>query len=151
VTGFPWPEERPSVHELPSIYMDALQYPAFAITFQHQFFHDDNGRGLPKNQIVLKNRDSWRRLRKTKTLPKHDADLSVLRALHAADNGGDKDDLLAEMLGLPGQAAWGAKCSRATAGLERLEARDDEWGELGRYLRAVVGPFHAFGEDRTIG
>jgi hypothetical protein len=151
VTGFPWPEERPPVQEMPRLYLDALRYPAFAIVFQHQFFPDDNGRGLPKKAIVQKITEYWSQLRRKKPLPKLEADLAVLRALHAADNGGDKNPLLAETLGLPGQAAWRAPCAKATAGLDRLEAREGEWGELGRYLRAVVGQFERFGDERTIG
>jgi hypothetical protein len=151
VTGFPWPEERPTVQDMPRLYLDALKYPAFAIIVQHQFFPDDNGRGLPKNVIQEKNRDFWFKLRKERPLPKHEADLSVLRALHAADNGGDDTALLAEMLGLPGQAARSAPCAKATDGLDRLEARGGKWGALGKYLRAIVEPFARFGNERTIG
>ena len=151
VTGFPWPQERPSKEDVPRLYLDALRYPAFAIVFQHQFFPDDNGRGFPKNQIHMKMRELRHRLRVTKPLPKHEPDLHVIWALHAADNGGDKEMLLADVLGLPGQAAWRTKCAKASEGLDRLEARDDEWGELGRYLRAVVGPFRSFGDQQTIG
>jgi hypothetical protein len=151
VTGFPWPKERPPLQEIPRLYLDALRYPAFAIVFQHQFFPDDNGRGLPKKAIVQKITEFWSQLRRKKPLPKLEADLAVLRALHAADNGGDKNSLLAETLGLPGQAAWRAPCAKATAGLDRLEAREGEWGDLGRYLRAVVGQFERFGDERTIG
>lgn len=150
VTGFPWPEERPSVQDMPAIYREALRYPAFAVVFQHQFFSDER-RGLPKSQINAKIHDFWIRLRKQKPLPKDEANLAVLRALHAAEHGGDTDALFAEMLGLPGQAAWHTKCTEASAGLERLEARAGVWGEIGRYLRAVVGPFHSFGDDQTIG
>jgi hypothetical protein len=32
-----------------------------------------------------------------------------------------------------------------------IASRAAEWGELGRYLRAVVGPFARFGDERTIG
>lgn len=151
VTGFPWPEERPAIHEIPGLYLDALKYPAFAIVFQHQFFPDDNGRGLPRKAIIQKIMDFWSQLRRKKPLQKPDGELAVLRALHAADNGGDKNALLADTLGLPGQAAWRAPCAKAAAGLDRLEAREGEWGELGRYLRAVVGRFERFGDDRTIG
>ena len=151
VTGFPWPEERPATQDLPTLYVDALRYPAFAIVVQHQFLPEDNSRGLPKNQIQLKNSDFMRRLRREKPLPKSESILSVVRALHAADNGGDKEGLLAEVLGLPGQAAWNTKCSLASAGIDRLEAREDEWGELGKYLRAVVGPFSPFGDGQTVG
>lgn len=151
VTGFPWPEERPPLQDIPRLYLDALRYPAFAIVFQHQFFPDDNGRGLPKKAIMQKISEFWSQLRRKKPLSKIEAELAVLRALHAADNGGDKDDLLAETLGLPGQAAWRAPCAKAAAGLDRLEARKGEWGELGRYLRAVVGQFERFGDERTIG
>ncbi|TWI76469.1 uncharacterized protein DUF3893 [Bradyrhizobium huanghuaihaiense] len=151
VTGFPWPEERPLLQEIPSLYLDALRYPAFAIVFQHQFFPDDNGRGLPKRAIIQKVMDFWSQLRRKKPLPKAEDQLAALRALHSADNGGDKDALLADVLGLPGQAAWRSPCARATAGLDRLEAREGEWGDLGRYLRAVVGQFERFGDERTIG
>jgi hypothetical protein len=151
VTGFPWPQERPSLQEIPRLYLDALKYPAFAIIFQHQFFPDDNGRGLPKRAIIQKTMDYWSQLRRKKPLPKVEDELSVLRIVHAVDNGGDKNAHLAEMLGLPGQAAWRAPCAKASAGLDRLEAREGEWGELGRYLRAVVGRFARFGDERTIG
>jgi len=151
VTGFPWPEEKPATYDLPTLYVDALRYPAFAIVVQHQFFPEDNSRGLPKNQIQLRNSDFMRRLRREKPLPKSEPNLSIVRALHAADNGGDKEGLLAEVLGLPGHAAWNTKCSLASAGIDRLEAREGEWGELGRYLRAVVGPFSPLGDGQTIG
>lgn len=151
VTGFPWPAERPPLEDIPRLYLDALRYPAFAIVFQHQFFPDDNGRGLPKKAILQKITDHWSQLRKTKPLPKADAELAVLRDLHAADNGGDKKALLADALGLPGQAAWRSPCARASAGLDRLEEREGEWAEVGRYLRAVVGQFAQFGDERTIG
>ncbi|MCA6101601.1 RNaseH domain-containing protein [Bradyrhizobium australafricanum] len=150
VTGFPWPEERPAVQEMPAIYREALRYPAFAVVFQHQFFPDDR-RGLPKNQIITKNHELWRRLRTQKPLAKGETHLSVLWALHASENGGDNDAQLAETLGLPGHAAWNTKCSEAAEGLNRLEAREGPWGELGRYLRAVVGPFQLFGNAQTIG
>jgi len=100
VTGFPWPEERPALQDIPGVYLEALKHPAFAIIFQHQFFPDDNGRGLPKKAIHRRNADFWLRLRKEKPVPK-EAHLSVLRALHAADNGGDRIALLADVLVRP--------------------------------------------------
>jgi hypothetical protein len=150
VTGFPWPLERPTVQDMPRLYLEALKYPAFAVIVQHQFFPDES-RGLPKREIRQKNADFWSRLRKERPLPKPDAHLSVLCALHASENGGDKFALLADMLGLPGQAAWRACCAEAADGLDRLELRGGEWGEVGKYLRAIVEPFAKFGKERTIG
>jgi hypothetical protein len=154
VTGFPWPEERPALTDIPKLYSDALTYPAFAIVFQHQFFPDDDnrgGRGLPKHQIIFKNFETWKRVRRTKVFPKGETNNLATRALNCALNGGDKDSHLAEVLGLPGHSAWGAKCSHATHGLSRLESEGEEWADVARYLRAVIGPFSSFGPDRTIG
>ena len=153
-TGFPWPEERPAVEDMPRLYEEALRYPAFAIVFQHQFFPDDNnrgGRGLPKNQIVARNSDAWKRLRMKAPVPKGVSGVPFLRILHCVQNGCDKESQLAEALGLPGHDAWGARCSKATDGLEKLEAEGGEWADLAKYLRAVFGPFRQFGPDRTIG
>lgn len=150
-TGFPWPEERPTVDDMPLLYEEALRYPAFAIVFQHQFFPDDNGRGLPMNQIILKNRDAWKRVRKMGAVPKGVSAVPFLRILHCVQNGCEKDPQLAEALGLPGHDAWGARCSTATDGLEKLEAEGGDWADLAKYLRAVFGPFRQFGLDRTIG
>ncbi len=153
-TGYPWPEERPGADDMPRLYEEALRYPAFAIVFQHQFFPDDNnrgGRGLPKNLIIVKNADAWKRLRMKGPIPKGVNGAPFLRILHSVQNGGDKESHLAEALGLPGQAAWGARCSTATDGLEKLDAEGEEWADLANYLRAVLGPFRQFGPDRTIG
>ncbi|GAB9109921.1 RNaseH domain-containing protein [Bradyrhizobium diazoefficiens] len=150
-TGYPWPEERPTVDDMPRLYEEALRYPAFAIVFQHQFFPDDNGRGLPMNQIIVKNSDAWKRVRKMGPVPKGVSGVPFLRILHCVQNGCEKDPQLAEALGLPGHAAWGARCSTATDGLEKLEAEGSDWADLAKYLRAVLGPFRQFGPDRTIG
>ncbi|RXH29337.1 hypothetical protein XH84_22910 [Bradyrhizobium nanningense] len=153
-TGYPWPEERPSVDDMPRLYEEALRYPAFAIVFQHQFFPDDNnrgGRGLPMNQIIVKNNDAWKRVRKMGSIPKGVSGVPFLRILHCVQNGCEKDPQLAEALGLPGHDAWGARCSAATDGLEKLEAEGGDWADLAKYLRAVFGPFRQFGPDRTIG
>lgn len=153
-TGFPWPENRPTVEDMPRLYEEALRYPAFAIVFQHQFFPDDNNRGsrgLPKNQIIVSNAAALKRLRFKKPLPKGAFGIPILRILHCAQNGCDKESQLAEALGLPGHQAWGAKCSKATDGLEKLETEGEEWADLATYLQAVLGPFRQFGPDRTIG
>ncbi|WP_316158730.1 MULTISPECIES: RNaseH domain-containing protein [unclassified Bradyrhizobium] len=153
-TGYPWPEERPAVEDMPRLYQEALRYPAFAIVFQHQFFPDDNNRGhrgLPKNQIILRNADAWKRLRTKGPIPKEVREVPFLRMLHCAQKGCDKDSQLAEALGLPGHDAWSARCSTATDGLEKLEAAAGEWADLAKYLRAVLGPFRQFGPERTIG
>lgn len=153
-TGFPWPEVRPSVEDMPRLYVEALRYPAFAIVFQHQFFPDANnrgGRGLPKNLIISKNSDAWKRLRMKGPIPKGVSGIPFLRILHCVQNGCDKESQLAEALGIPGQAAWGARCSTATVGLEKLEAEGGEWAELAKYLSAIFGPFRQFGPERTIG
>lgn len=153
-TGYPWPEERPGADDMPRLYEEALRYPAFAIVFQHQFFPDDNnrgGRGLPKNLIIVKNADAWKRLRMKGPIPKGVNGVPFLRLLHSVQNGGDKESHLAEALGLPGQAAWGARCATATDGLEKLDAEGGEWADLAKYLRAVLGPFRQFGPERTIG
>jgi hypothetical protein len=153
-TGYPWPEDRPAVEDMPRLYEEALRYPAFAIVFQHQFFPDDDnrgGRGLPKSQILVKNAEAWKRLRRAGSIPKSVSGVPFLRILHCVQNGCDKDSQLAEALGLPGHGAWGAKCSTATDGLEKLEAEGGEWADLAKYLRAVFGPFRQFGPDRTIG
>jgi hypothetical protein len=153
-TGFPWPEERPAVEDMSRLYQEALQYPAFAIVFQHQFFPDDNNRGnrgLPKNLIIARNSDAWKRLRVKGPIPKGVGGIPVLRILHCVQNGCDKESQLAEALGLPGHDAWGAKCSKATDGLAKLEIEGEEWADLAKYLRAVLGPFRQFGPDRTIG
>lgn len=153
-TGYPWPEDRPTVDDMPRLYEEALRYPAFAIVFQHQFFPDDDnrgGRGLPMNQIIVKNNEAWKRLRKMGPIPKGVSGVPFLRILHCAQNGCEKDPQLAEALGLPGHDAWGARCSTATDGLEKLEAEGGDWADLAKYLRAVFGPFRQFGPDRTIG
>jgi hypothetical protein len=153
-TGFPWPEDRPAVDDMPRLYEEALRYPAFAIVFQHQFFPDDDnrgGRGLPKNQIIVRNSDAWKRLRVKGPIPKGVGGIPVLRILHCVQNGCDKESQLAQALGLPGHDAWGAKCSRATDGLAKLEIEGEEWADLAKYLHAVLGPFRQFGPDRTIG
>ncbi|MDA9420930.1 RNaseH domain-containing protein [Bradyrhizobium sp. CCBAU 53380] len=153
-TGYPWPEERPAVNDMPRLYKEALRYPAFAIVFQHQFFPDDDkrgGRGLPMNQIIVKNNDAWKRVRKMGPVPKGVSGVPFLRILHCVQNGCEKDPQLAEALGLPGHDAWGARCSTATDGLEKLEAEGGDWADLAKYLRAVLGPFRQFGPDRTIG
>lgn len=153
-TGYPWPEERPTVDDMPRLYEEALRYPAFAIVFQHQFFPDDNNRGsrgLPMNQIIVRNNDAWKRVRKMGPIPKGVTGVPFLRILHCVQNGCDKDPQLAEALGLPGHDAWGARCSTATDGLEKLEAEGGDWADLAKYLRAVFGPFRQFGPDRTIG
>jgi hypothetical protein len=105
-TGYPWPEERPGADDMPRLYEEALRYPAFAIVFQHQFFPDDNnrgGRGLPKNLIIVKNADAWKRLRMKGPIPKGVNGAPFLRILHSVQNGGDKESRLAEALGLPGK------------------------------------------------
>jgi Cytochrome P450/RNaseH domain of pPIWI_RE len=153
-TGYPWPEERPAVDDMPRLYEEALRYPAFAIVFQHQFFPDDDnrgGRGLPKNQIIVRNTDAWKRVRRSGPIPKGVSGVPFLRILHCVQNGCDKESHLAEALGLPGHDAWGAGCSTATDGLEKLEAEGGEWADLAKYLQAVFGPFRQFGPDRTIG
>ncbi|MCW2361270.1 RNaseH domain-containing protein, partial [Bradyrhizobium elkanii] len=153
-TGYPWPEERPGADDMPHLYEEALRYPAFAIVFQHQFFPDDNnrgGRGLPKNLIIVKNADAWKRLRMKGPIPKGVNGAPFLRILHSVQKGSDKESHLAEALGLPGHAAWGARCATATDGLEKLDAEGEEWADLAKYLRAVLGPFRQFGPDRTIG
>jgi hypothetical protein len=152
VTGFAWPEEKPAVEDMPSIYLDALRYPAFAIAVQHQFFHDDYARGFPKNEIVRQFFDMSERIIDSKPMEPAEAHLSVVRSLHVLANGGDRHVVLADLMSLPGLAAWRARCSDATAGLEKLEARKDEIAEIGRYLRSVVGPFAGFADGkRTIG
>lgn len=153
-TGFPWPEERPAVEDMPRLYEEALRYPAFAIVFQHQFFPDEDnrgGRGLPKKLLITRNTEAWKRLRMKGPIPKGVSGVPFLRILHCIQNGCDRDSQLAEALGLPGHDAWGAKCSTATDGLEKLEAEGGEWADLAKYLRAVFGPFQQFGSDRTIG
>lgn len=152
ITGFAWPQERPSVEEMPSIYVDALQYPAFAIAVQHQFFHDDYARGFPKSEIVRQYLDMSKKIIASKPMERAETHLSVLRALHVFANGGDRHVVFAELISLPGSAAWRAPCSEAMDGLEKLEKRRDEIAEIGQYLRSVVGPFTNFAEGkRTIG
>lgn len=154
VTGFPWPEERPAVEEMPRIYEEALRYPAFAIVFQHQFFPDDDNRGnrgLPKNQIIVKNAEAWKRLRTKGPIPRGETGIPVLRIMHSVKNGCDKESQLAQALGLPGHVAWSQKCSKVADGLARLETEGDEWADLAKYLRAVLGSFQQFGPDRTVG
>ncbi|WP_298253202.1 RNaseH domain-containing protein [Bradyrhizobium sp.] len=153
-TGYPWPEERPAPEDMPGLYEEALRYPAFAIVFQHQFFPDDDnrgGRGLPKNLIIVRNTDAWKRVRTKGPIPKGVAGVPSLRILHCVQQGCDKESQLAEALGLPGHDAWGARCSTATDGLEKLDAEGGEWADLAEYLRAVLGPFRQFGPERTIG
>jgi hypothetical protein len=152
ITGFPWPETKPSVEEMPRIYLDALRYPAFAIAVQHQFFSDDYARGFPRNQIVRQYSDASGRILSAHPMARAEAHLSVLRALHVLEYGADRQMVLVDFLSLPGQVGWRSLCSKAADGLAKLEQRDDEIAEIGRYLRSVVEPFVGFGgPEQTIG
>ena len=45
----------------------------------------------------------------------------------AYENGGDRHVVLADLMSLPGLAAWCARCSDATAGLKKLVGLDLCW------------------------
>jgi hypothetical protein len=150
VTGFPWPEEKPSVDDMPALYAEALKYPSFAIVVQHQFFPEDLFRGLPKHQLRRQYHELVKRARREKPLPRHEKHLRVLEAIQVREIGGDLNLVLGELLGVPGHLAWHAKCELATDGLTRLEVKE-ELAPMARYLRDIVGPFKDFGEETTIG
>jgi hypothetical protein len=149
VTGFPWPEEKPSTDEMPALYAEALRYPSFAIVVQRLFFAEDTFRGLPKNQTRRQYTDLAERARREKPLPRHERHVHVLQALQIREIGGDLNVVIADLLATPGHLAWNVKCSAVTDGLSRLEA-SEELAPLAKYLRKVLGPFETFGEDATV-
>jgi hypothetical protein len=149
VTGFPWPEQRPSTDEMPALYAEALRYPSFAIVVQRLFFAEDTLRGLPNGQTRRQYAELARRARREKPLPRHERHLYVLGALQVREIGGDLNVVIADLLGAPGHLAWDAKCSEVTDGLSRLEA-NKELAPVAKYLRKVLGPFETFGEDTTV-
>jgi hypothetical protein len=151
VTGFPWPEQKPSVEEMPALYADALRYPAFAIVVQRQFFTEDTlYRGLPKNQSRRQFGDLLKRARREKPLARHERHLHVLEALKVREIGGELDLVVGELLGAPGHVAWDAQCPALLDGLDQLDI-NKELAPTARYLRDVLSPFVQFGESTTVG
>ena len=153
-TGFPWPEERPAVEDMPRLYEEALRYPAFAIVFQHQFFPDDNnrgGRGLPKNQIIARNSDAWKRLRMKGPIPKGVSGVPSSCASCIASRTDATRNPNSPSSWSAGARRVGREVLEGDRRSEKLEAEGGEWTDLAKYLRAVFGPFRQFGPDRTIG
>ncbi|MBX9679820.1 MAG: RNaseH domain-containing protein [Gemmataceae bacterium] len=149
-TGYPWPEARPAPDEMAAIYAEGLKYPAFAIMMQHRFFTHEKSRGLPKSQIRREYKELSDRARRKGKLSDDEENLFVLGALRLREAGGDLNLILAELVSLPGNVAWMAKCRKASDGLTRLEG-SPEFKETALYLRDIVGPFGMFDDGQTIG
>jgi hypothetical protein len=143
VTGFPWPEERPSVEDMPRLYKDALRYPAFSIFVQQRYFDD---RGFPKPALIRKRNETLRRLRRDpKMAAKLQTKLSVHADLTILDETGDERLVLTELMSLPGQAASTCQCDCVIEGLDDVIERGGKVGVAGKYVKDIVSPFAEFG------
>lgn len=153
VTGYPWPETRPTNDEMPRLFTEAMRYPAFSLFAQHRIFgaHTATTRGFPKAAQFRLILDAFVKAhRDPEYTDKMSADVAPLRTLAVLDMTSNEEHAIIDILSLPGRAGASAFCDRVALGLEEVVARGGDVGEAGRYALDVVSAFMGFGAETTV-
>ena len=153
VTGFPWPEEKPSVGDMPTIYATAMRYPAFSLFVQERFFGDRNStkRGFPKAVFRRAIVDAMKRTAANPApATAMGAESAPRRTLIMVDTIGREDLAILDLMSMPGRLAARALCHRVALGLQEVVDRGGAVGQAGSYVLEVVSPFTRFGAEMTV-